>query len=225
MIKTRLALYLATLIPVTASAADLATDKQKFSYALGTQIGRNVDQQGIDFDAKAFAAGVIDILENNDLQLTQQQMQDAAASFKQELEAERDAAGNQNISTGKAFRDKNRQAAGVTTLENGIQYKVLEQGDGAQPSVEDTVVVHYRGELVNGEQFDSSYDRGDPATFKLNQVIKGWQEILPLMQEGAKWEVVIPPALAYGERGAGAAIGPNETLVFDIELIEVKSDG
>ncbi len=224
MTKKLIALCLTTLVPVTASAADLASDKQKFSYALGTQIGRNVDQQGIDLDAKAFADGVIDILEDNDLQLTQQQMQDAAERFKQELEAERDAAGKQNTSTGQAFRDKNRQAAGVTELDNGIQYKVLEEGDGAQPSVDDTVVVHYRGKLVNGEQFDSSYDRGEPATFKLNQVIKGWQAILPRMQEGARWEVVIPPELAYGETGAGADIGPNETLIFDIELIEVKTD-
>ena len=225
MTNKLIALCLAMLFPVTASAADLATDKQKFSYALGTQIGRNVDQQGIELDTKAFAAGVIDILEDRDLQLSQQQMQEAAERFKQELEAERDAAGKQNTSAGQAFRDKNRQAAGVTELDNGIQYKVLEEGDGAQPSVDDTVVVHYRGKLVNGEQFDSSYDRGEPATFKLNQVIKGWQEILPRMQEGAKWEVVIPPELAYGETGAGAAIGPNETLIFDIELMEVKNEG
>ncbi len=222
MNKRLTALILGALIPTLALSADLDTDKQKFSYALGTQIGRNVGQQGVELDADAFAAGVVDILKDSELQLTQEQMQQAAERYKKELEAERDVAGKQNLETGQVFRDKNKQAAGVEELDNGIQYKVLESGDGEKPGADDTVVVHYHGELVNGEQFDSSYERGEPATFQLNQVIKGWQEILPMMQEGAKWEVVIPPELAYGEDGAGAAIGPNETLVFNIELIEIK---
>jgi len=223
MKKISMALILGMLIPVTSHSAELATDKQKFSYALGTQIGRNIGQQGVELDAEAFAAGVRDVLEGSDLQLSQGQMQQAAERYKQELEARREVAGSENRETGRAFREKNRQTAGVEELDNGIQYQVIASGNGASPAVEDTVVVHYRGTLVNGEQFDSSYDRGEPATFQLNQVIQGWQEVLPLMQEGAKWRVVIPPELAYGERGAGAAIGPDETLVFDIELIEVKN--
>ncbi|MDZ7736449.1 MAG: FKBP-type peptidyl-prolyl cis-trans isomerase [Gammaproteobacteria bacterium] len=217
------ALILGTLIPGTAMAADLSTDKQKFSYALGTQIGRNVSEQGVELDADAFAAGVRDLLKGDNLQLSNEQMQLAAERYQQELKTRRDAAGTENSAAGSAFREKNKQATGVKELDNGIQYKVIEAGDGAKPSVEDTVTVHYRGTDIDGEQFDSSYDRGEPATFQLNKVIKGWQEILPMMQEGGTWHVVIPPKLAYGERGAGAAIGPNETLVFDIELIEIKA--
>lgn len=217
-----IAVLVCASVSSTVLAAELVTDKQKFSYALGTQIGQNVSQQGIELNADAFAAGVRDILNNNELQLSQEQMQVAAENYQQELETKRDSQGTENNRKGRAFRAENKKAADVEELENGIQYKVLNAGDGAKPSVEDTVVVHYRGTLTNGDQFDSSYDRGEPAEFKLNKVIQGWQEVLPLMQEGAKWQVVIPPELAYGEQGAGASIGPNETLVFDIELIEVK---
>lgn len=222
MKRLPLALLVGTLIPGTVLSADLDTDKQKFSYALGTQIGRNVGQQGVELDADAFAAGVRDILKDSELQLSQDEMQQAAERYKKELEAKRDAAAMENTAAGKAFREKNKQASGVKELESGIQYKVIESGSGEKPTVDDTVVVHYRGTDVNGQQFDSSYDRGEPATFQINQVIKGWQEILPMMQVGAKWQVVIPPDLAYGERGAGGAIGPGETLVFDIELLEIK---
>lgn len=215
------ALLLCTL-PASMLAADLTTDKQKFSYALGTQIGNNVSQQGIELDAEAFAAGVRDVLQDTDLQLSPEQMQQAAESYKEELEAKRDAIGRENKQAGLSYRAKNKQSGDFKELDNGLQYKVMEAGSGAKPSVEDTVVVHYRGTLTNGKQFDSSHDRGEPATFKISDVIQGWQEILPLMQEGAKWKVIIPPELAYGERGAGATIGPNETLVFEIELLEIK---
>lgn len=217
-----LALLLCTAVTGTATAAELTTDKQKFSYALGTQIGGNVAQQGIEIDADAFAAGIRDILTQTELQLSEAQMQQAAERYQQDLENRRTTAGNENSRKGRSFRAENRKSGDVEELDNGIQYRVLSGGDGGQPSVDDTVVVHYRGTLVNGEQFDSSYDRGEPAEFALNQVIQGWQEVLPLMQEGAKWQVVIPPELAYGERGAGAQIGPNETLIFDIELLEIK---
>ncbi len=215
-------LLLCTLLPVTSLAAELTSDKQKFSYALGTQIGRNVSEQGVELDAEAFAAGVRDILGERELQLSNEQMQTAAENYQKELQTRRDAEGSENSRKGAAYRAENKQSGNFKELDNGIQYKVLSAGDGASPAVEDTVVVHYRGTLIDGKQFDSSYDRGEPAEFQLNKVIQGWQEILPRMQEGAKWQVVIPPELAYGKSGAGASIGPNETLVFDIELIEVK---
>ncbi len=110
----------------------------------------------------------------------------------------------------------------MTTLDNGLQYRVVKAGDGKQPGSKDTVTVHYRGRLINGEEFDSSFSRGQPATFPVNGVIAGWQQVLPMMKEGASWQVFIPAGLAYGEMGAGASIGPNETLIFDIELLEVK---
>lgn len=219
-----IALLVGVTVPAMGMAADLVTDKQKFSYALGTQIGNKVGQQGIELDAEAFAAGVRDVLNNGELQLSAEEMHAAAESYQQQLEAERNVESSENSSKGEAFRAKYGQSSDVKKLDNGILYKVLESGNGAKPTVEDTVVVHYRGKLINGEQFDSSYDRGEPAEFKLSQVIQGWQEVLPLMQEGAKWEVVIPPELAYGESGAGSSIGPNETLIFEIDFIEVKDD-
>lgn len=218
-----IALLVGVTLPMVCISAELVTDKQKFSYALGAQIGRNVSQQGIPLDTEAFAAGVSDILNNSDLQLTTEQMQAAAEKYQQQLKAERKVKGDENSSKGAAFMAENKKSAGVEVLDNGIQYKVLESGNGDKPTIDDTVVVHYRGTLINGQQFDSSYERGEPVEFKLSQVIQGWQEVLPLMQEGAKWQVVIPPELAYGESGAGANIGPNETLIFEIELIEVKA--
>lgn len=216
-------LVIAGLMPMMVAAADLTTDKQKFSYALGAQIGGNVKQQGIELDADAFAAGIHDVISDAELKLTQEQMQLAAESYQQELMAQREVEAGANEQRGREFRARNKQQEGVGELDGGVQYKVIESGSGKQPaSVEDTVVVHYRGTLIDGKEFDSSYGRGEPATFRIDEVIEGWQVALPQMQEGDKWQIVIPPELAYGEQGAGAIIGPNETLVFEVELIEVK---
>jgi FKBP-type peptidyl-prolyl cis-trans isomerase FklB len=216
-------LVIAGLLPFAVAAADLTSDKQKFSYALGAQIGGNVKQQGIELDADAFAAGIHDVISDVDLQLTADQMQQAAENYQQELMAKREAEAGTNEQRGREFRARNKQESGVEELDGGLQYKVIESGSGKQPeSVEDTVVVHYRGTLIDGTEFDSSHVRGEPATFQINEVIEGWQKALPQMQEGDKWQIVIPPELAYGEQGAGTVIGPNETLVFEIELIEVK---
>jgi len=126
------------------------------------------------------------------------------------------------MAAGKAFQESNKSKDGVTTLPSGLQYKIIKSGDGKQPAATDSITAHYQGSLINGNIFDSSYQRGQPATFNVNQVIKGWQEILPLMHEGDKWQVVIPSELAYGSNGAGNDIGPNETLIFEIELISVN---
>ena len=129
-----------------------------------------------------------------------------------------------NLEAGQAFLEANKKKEGVVTLPSGLQYKIITEGTGKQPKSTDTVVAHYRGTLINGTEFDSSYKRNEPATFPVAGVIKGWQEVLPLMKEGAKWQVYIPAELAYGPRGAGDIIGPNEVLVFDIELLSVKSE-
>lgn len=213
----------ASLASMPLTAAELNTDKQKFSYALGGQIGNNVKQQGVEVDTDAFVEGMRDVLNDAEMQLTPEQMQQAAQSYQKTLQAERDAKGGDNAKVGNEFRARNKTAEGVKETASGIQYKVLETGSGKQPSPESLVTVHYRGTLINGEEFDSSYSRGEPASFQVDQVIKGWQEILPMMKEGGKWQIVIPPDLAYGDRGAGASIGPNETLVFDVELIKVES--
>ena len=141
---------------------------------------------------------------------------------QEKMQADRNARASKAKQAGEAFLASNKQKDGVIALESGLQYKVIRSGAGKQPAATDSITAHYHGTLLNGMVFDSSYDRNQPATFNVNQVIKGWQEILQLMHEGDKWQVFIPSELAYGEKGAGNDIGPNETLIFDIELISVN---
>jgi FKBP-type peptidyl-prolyl cis-trans isomerase FklB len=228
-IKFNLASALCAGILLTAtpafSADDIKTDDQKFSYAIGFQIGQNLKSQGLaDIDVKALTQAVSDVLKGQDLKLSMEQMQQAVKAKQDKMIAERDAKGEQAKAAGEKFLAENKNKPGVKTLDSGIQYKVLKEGKGSKPNADSSVVAHYRGTLIDGTEFDSSYKRGEPATFPLNGVIKGWQEVLPMMTEGSKWEVYIPSELAYGTRGAGANIGPNETLIFDIELVEVKKD-
>ena len=173
--------------------------------------------------AEALSQAITDVLSGSKLKVSQQDMQAAFTARQQKMAAERDAKGADAKAAGEKFLAENKNKKGVTTLKNGLQYKVIKQGDGKKPTSSDSVVAHYEGKLINGKVFDSSMKRGQPATFPLNGVIKGWQEILPLMPVGSKWTVYIPSELAYGTRGAGASIGPNETLIFDIELLEIKS--
>jgi FKBP-type peptidyl-prolyl cis-trans isomerase FklB len=208
--------------PVFA-ADDLKTDDQKFGYAIGFQIGQNLKNQGLgDIDVKAMSQAISDVLKDQDLQLSMEQMQQAVQAKQQKMMADREAKGGEAKAAGEKFLAENKKKPGVKTLDSGIQYKVITEGKGEKPAPDSTVVAHYSGKLINGTEFDSSYKRGEPATFPLNGVIKGWQEILPMMSVGSKWEVYIPSELAYGERGAGANIGPNETLIFDIELVDIK---
>ena len=213
------------MIAMTASAAEskYKTQKERLSYAVGVQLGSSLKQQGItDLDAKVVGQAIADVLSGADFKVTQQDMQAAITKFQEEANAKRNAAAAKKKAEGEKFRADNKKRKGVKELANGIQYEVLKAGKGDKPTKTDTVTVHYHGTLTNGKVFDSSVKRGKPATFPLNGVIKGWQETLPLMPVGSKWKVVIPPELAYGERGAGSSIGPNETLIFEIELIEIK---
>lgn len=207
--------------PAPAAPSGLKTDKQKFSYTAGQQVGQNVKRQNFEFDPKAFALGVQDALSNAKPKLTQEQMRSVVESFQKQAVAKREAEAKNNLQAGQTFLEANKKKEGVTTLPSGVQYKVVQEGSGKQPTKTDTVSVHYRGTLTDGKEFDSSYARKEPAVFQVNQVIRGWQEVVPLMKEGAKWHVVIPPDMAYGAQGAGSAIGPNQTLVFDIELVKV----
>jgi FKBP-type peptidyl-prolyl cis-trans isomerase FklB len=202
------------------------TDQQKFSYSVGFQVGQQIFQRmqssaDIDLDAAAFAEAIEDVFSGGEPKLAVEEMQAVLEAERSRQIEKRQALGAQNEQRGTEFMAANKAKDGVEMTASGIHYRVIEAGSGKQPGAEDTVVVHYAGQLVDGTEFDSSYKRGQPATFSLGGIIKGWQEILPLMQEGAKWEIVIPPALAYGPNGGGS-IGPNETLVFTIELIEVK---
>jgi FKBP-type peptidyl-prolyl cis-trans isomerase FklB len=217
------------LLPALAGAQDataLKTEQQKLSYAMGMDLGGQLRAQSVDIDPALFAEGLKAALAGGQTWLTDAEAK-AAISTLQLAPAARHtaalrAAGAKNKSEGEAFLAANKAKEGVVTLASGVQYKVLSRGTGRQPTIEDTVVCHYRGTLIDGKEFDSSYTRGQPAAFPVKGVIKGWAEVLPLMPAGSKWQVFIPPALAYGERGAGADIGPNATLIFEIELVSVR---
>ena len=222
------AMFLGLISVATAQEVSLDTEKKKYSYAIGTKLAAQLQQQfGEDdsgIDMRALASGINDAINNAELKMTAEEADQAIANQQQSMLAEAAAEAGVAAERGSEYRDNNRQKEGVTETESGLQYAVLDSGDesGSMPGPDDTVVVHYRGTLIDGTEFDSSYSRGVPATFPLNGIIPGWKEVLQLMRPGDKWSVVIPPELAYGERGAGAQIGPNETLVFEIELLEVK---
>lgn len=226
-IKSKLttALCAGALILAAPAYSDntIKTDTQKFSYAIGYQIGQSLKNQGMsDVDVKALNQAISDVLKDQKLKLSMEDMQKALQAKQEQMLADRNAKGEKAKQAGEKFLAENKKKPGVVTLDSGIQYKVITEGKGKKPTINDTVVAHYRGTLIDGTEFDSSYKRGEPATFPLNGVIKGWQDVLPLMAEGSKWQVYIPSDLAYGARGAGANIGPNETLIFDIELVKVQ---
>lgn len=211
-----------------AQGVDLDTDKKRYSYAVGTKIASQLAEQfgnptsGIDM--RALVEGISDIINNAEVKMSEQEATDTIAVQQQEQMNHARMKSELTVMKGNEYREANRALEGVVETESGVQYSVIESGDqgGELPTDQDTVVVHYRGTLIDGTEFDSSYARGEPATFPLNGIIPGWIEVLQLMRPGDKWSVVIPPELAYGERGAGAQIGPQETLVFEIELLEIK---
>lgn len=210
--------------PAWVSATELNTDEQKFSYTIGVNLGNILKSQGIsDVDDKAFTAGLIDMLEGNKLKLNVEQMKMAVENQQKKLLEEAEQAAQVKVEQGKAFLAKNKQQAGVVELENGLQYLVLKKADGDKPAATDTVTVHYHGTLIDGTVFDSSVQRGEPTSFALDRVIAGFREAITRMSTGAKWRVFVPSDLGYGEQGAGGKIGPNETLIFEIELLSIKT--
>jgi len=219
-----IAIFVGTTAYAAQPATGLKTDQQKFSYAVGFQIGQNLKRQKLEIDSKAFTQGAQDALAGANARLKPEEMHAAIQAEQQKEIAKQQAHAQKNLEAGQVFLEANKKKPGVVTLASGLQYKVITEGNGKQPKITDTVVVHYRGTLINGTEFDSSYKRNEPVTFPVDGVIKGWQEVLPLMKEGAKWEVYIPSELAYGPRGAGEAIGPNEVLIFNIELLSVKPE-
>jgi FKBP-type peptidyl-prolyl cis-trans isomerase FklB len=200
----------------------LKDQKDKFSYSIGLNIGSNLSKQNIPVNPDALAAGIKDAIAGKP-QLTQDQVKEIMAAFEKDMEQKQKAAGEKNASEGAKFLEENKKKEGVKTTASGLQYKVVKEGTGAQPKVTDTVTVNYRGTLIDGKtEFDSSYKRGEPATFPVNGVIKGWTEALQLMKAGSKYQLFIPANLAYGERSPGPGISPNSTLIFDVELMGVK---
>lgn len=199
----------------------------KLSYALGLSMGNNFRNSGIkEINVQDFADGVAAVFYGSDPKMTYQEAKAEIEKFfmamqaRQEQEAK--AMGELNAKAGKEYLEKNGKRAEVKTTPSGLQYEVIKEGNGVHPAATDSVTVHYEGKLIDGTVFDSSIERGEPATFGVSQVIPGWVEALQLMSEGAKWNLFIPSNLAYGPNGAGPAIGPNQTLIFEVELIKIN---
>lgn len=210
------------------SEVKLDSLEARAGYAVGVQVGGQVanvlNGPAAGTDKEAFKQAIIDVLDGADLKLTNEQIGEALKAWQAAAADRAKKKGEVAMKRGAEFREANKSKPGVKVTDSGIQYKVLKSGpaDGKNPEKTSNVVVHYHGTLIDGKVFDSSVNRGQPATFPLNRVIPGWTEIVQMMKPGDKWAVVIPPEMAYGERGAGGDIGPNETLQFDIELIEIK---
>jgi FKBP-type peptidyl-prolyl cis-trans isomerase FklB len=202
------------------------TQKEKVSYSIGLDIGRNMKRQTLELDIAQFTRGVKDGLGDAKPLMTDQDIQECMSTFQKEVMARMEEnsriLGEKNKKEGDAFLAENKNKPGVKTLPSGLQYKVLTEGTGKSPKSTDTVVTHYRGTFLDGKEFDSSYKSGEPATFPVNRVIPAWIEALQLMKEGSKWQLFVPSALGYGEQGYGQAIAPNATLIFEVELIKVK---
>src|SRR5882724_348963 len=199
----------------------LKDQKDKVSYSIGMNIGFNLSRQKVDINPELLAAGIIDAIAGKP-QLTQDQVKDIMAQFEKDMEQKQKQAGEKNKTEGGKFLEENKKKPGVKTTASGLEYKPIKEGTGPQPKATDMVTVNYRGTLIDGTEFDSSYKRGQPATFPVNGVIKGWTEALQLMKVGSKYQVVVPSNLAYGERSVSAEIGPNATLIFEVELMDAK---
>jgi FKBP-type peptidyl-prolyl cis-trans isomerase len=221
-----LAVGLLTAQAIAEETLVLKTQKDRESYAFGVEVVRNFKRQGIDFDLDVVIRGMKDALAGDKLLLTDNDLQTTLNMFASELRRNRAKArliaAQDNKKEGEAFLAENKTEEGVVTLPSGLEYKILKAGGGKKPTEADTVECQYRGTLINGTEFDSSDRGGRPATFKVSEVIPGWREALKLMPVGSKWQLFIPPQLAYGQRGSGRHIGPNATLIFDIELVAVK---
>jgi FKBP-type peptidyl-prolyl cis-trans isomerase len=214
-------------VPVSAQETQmLKTQKEKVSYSLGADVAKNFKKLGVDVDMDMLMKGMKDVLSGEKLLMSEEELRATLTALQGELKQKQmesaKAAGEANKKAGEAFLEENKKKEGVVALPSGLQYKVLKAGDGKKPADTDTVECHYRGTLINGTEFDSSYNRGQPANFKVTAVIGGWTEALKLMPVGSKWQLFIPPQLAYEELGAGRDIGPNTTLIFEVELLGIK---
>ena len=211
------------VVPLNTQTAKKVADPA--SYGIGYGIGNDMKQQGLsaEFITQAdLIAGIMDALAGKDPGVAGPEIQAAMMALQQKLQAKAAAAGKENLAKSNKFLEENKKKQGMQTTASGLQYEVIKSGTGATPKLENEVSVHYEGKLINGTVFDSSIKRGEPASFGVGQVIPGWTEALQRMKVGDKWRLFIPPNIAYGERGAGGDIGPNEALIFEVELLEVK---
>jgi len=219
----------ATVVSTPILAQELETDMDRLSYTVGMDIGNSLSEQGLELDLDLLVEALRASFNGEETRLTREEALAERDKFmqrrQQELEEERNVDAQRNLEEGQAFLAQNAERDDVVVTDSGLQYRVITEGEGASPAATDTVTVHYRGTLLNGTEFDSSYAREQPATFALNQVIPGWTEGVQLMKEGSKYEFFIPADLAYGEQGRPGPIGPNSTLIFEVELLEVAGSG
>ncbi len=209
----------ATEAPATTAEETQTALTDTFSYSLGILLANNLKQQGIkNFDADALLRGLQDVLNGTE----QLSLAEANIQVQAQMRNQRQAEANANLEAGKKFLEENAQRKEVKVTDSGLQYEILQKGEGPVPTASDKVKVHYHGTLIDGTVFDSSVERGEPITFPVTGVIKGWQEALQMMPVGSKWKLYIPSELAYGQRGAGANIGPNSVLIFEVELLEIE---
>ncbi|MDK9708357.1 MAG: FKBP-type peptidyl-prolyl cis-trans isomerase [Desulforhopalus sp.] len=221
-------LVMVTNTVLAAETSELKTPKEKVSYAIGMEMGNSLKKNGVDANPDLLTKAIKDVLTGQKTQLTDQEAGAILTDLQKEMQGKRQESmkvlGEKNKTEGEAFLAENMKKEGVKSLPSGLQYKVINEGKGKSPSATDTVTVQYTGRLVDGTEFDSSYKRGEAATFALNGVIKGWTEALQLMKEGSKWQLYLPSNLAYGETGTvGGPIGPNAALIFDVELVSLQS--
>ena len=223
--KRFVATFAVLVVAMSAFAQDkpfpLKDLKDKASYAIGIDIGMNFKKQNMELNPDAMAAGAKDALAGKP-QISPNEVREVMTQWQKDLGEKQKVMATKNQAEGEKYLAENKKKEDVKTTASGLQYKSLKEGSGSQPKPTDTVTVNYRGTLIDGTEFDSSYKRGEPATFPLNGVIKGWTEGLQLMKKGSKYQFVIPSSLAYGERAVGGDIGPNSTLIFEVELLDVK---
>jgi FKBP-type peptidyl-prolyl cis-trans isomerase FklB len=225
MHKSLAALVAALIIAAPVAAQDLESEEGKLGYSIGYEFGAELRGYDIDLDLEAVFQAVRDAYGEREPQLEIAEMRQLMMALQEKIRQERMEAFQQlaeeNQARAEKFLEENRARTGIVALPSGVQYRVIEEGDGSRPSLDDVVTVHYRGSKTDGREFDSSFRRGVPAVFQVNSVIEGWQEVLPLMREGDMWQVFLPPELAFGVRGDPPVIGPNEALQFDIRLVKI----
>ena len=212
------------LVAAPALAQDLETDKGKLSYAVGWDIGEDIQRRGAEFDVETIIAAIRDSAAKKDPQVPAEEMVALLTELQQKVRQEQAEAfqklAEDNQAAADEFLQNNLSKNGIVALPSGVQYRIIEEGEGSRPGMENTVKVHYRGSKINGHEFDSSFARGVPEEFPVNTVLRGWQEVLPLMKTGATWQIFVPPELAFGARG-NPPVGPNEALMFDLKLVEI----
>lgn len=215
---------LAILLTGPVMAQDLTSDKGKLSYAVGWDIGQDIQRRGAEFDVETVIAAIRDSATGQEPRVPSEEMVAMLTELQQRVRQEQAAAfqklAEENQAKSEEFLNANLSKNGIVGLPSGVQYRIIDEGEGSRPGMDSTVKVHYRGSKINGLEFDSSFARGVPEQFTVNSVLKGWQEVLPLMKTGATWQVFVPPELAFGARG-NPPVGPNEALIFDLKLVEI----